>query len=149
MVNIRAVRTSRWETIARASFYAGAVSKFLLRRKTVRVFVLAALCLAVYLLWHAPMFLRLASVLGIFGLRILSKTQDRDATARMKARFARREAKVDAITEARLRKEPWRRAQPPLRVPEDHVGRYIESRQPRLDTFLSEHLIIDQRHADK
>ncbi len=119
------MRTLRWEPVARTLFYAANVGKLLIRRRTVRAFALAAVCLVIYFFWHAALLLRLAAVFGVLGLRIFSTTRYEDPTARANAYVARKEAKLNAITKARLRKEPWRRPRAPLSVPEEHVGRTV------------------------
>jgi hypothetical protein len=119
------VRTLRLEPVARTLFYAANVGKLIIRQRSVPLFLLAAACLVVYFCWHTALFLRLAAGFGIIGLRIFSTTRYTDRTARMDAYFARKEAKLNAITEARLRKEPWRRPRPALSIPEEHVGRYF------------------------
>jgi hypothetical protein len=123
--NLSAVRTLRWEPVARTLLRAGYVGKFIIRQRAIRVFALAAVCLVIYFFWHAALLLRLSALFGMLGLRIFSATRYEDPRARGKACYARKRAKLDAITEARLRKEPWRRPRPPLSVPEEHVGRYI------------------------
>lgn len=147
--NISTVCRSPWELVARTLYYAANVGKFLIRRRNVQPFASAATCLVVYFCWHASLFLRLAAIFGILGLRMVSDARYRDPVARMNARFASREAKVNAITEARLRREPWRRPRAPLSVPEDHVERYIGDRQKLADTLFVNYLRMDQGRAEK
>lgn len=126
------MRMSRWELAARRLFYAANVASFLVRRGGRQAFALASECFVVFSCADVPLSLRLTTILCLMGGRILPKNaENQDPSARRAAWQAKRDAKLDAITEARLRNQPWRRRTPRLSIPEEHVGRCFSNAQER------------------
>jgi hypothetical protein len=67
------MRTFHWDIAARTIFYGVNVASFLIRHRSIQVAFLALVCLGTYFFAHITVFLRLAAIFGLIGVRILPK----------------------------------------------------------------------------